>query len=186
MKDANELLIQQLCEQIALEEHLCQLIQGQADGINDSQFLDAKALLAGTADTLRRHFDALNKLLDVLEKDGISLTGSGRLTNGGTHLHPETASEALAVSRMLRDDYAALNRVTISNTMLHTAALALKSQDLALAALKHLENIAPFVVQIGELLPDVIARELQAHSDEVDLSIAKEALRNTKRAWGRA
>lgn len=185
MKNANDLLIQQLCEQIALEEHLCQLIQGQADGIEDSQFLDAKALLAGTADTLRQHFDSLNKLLDVLEKDSNPGFGGAR-SNGGAPLHHETASEELVMSKMLRDDYAALNRVTISNTMLHTAALALNSKDLALAALKHLENIAPFVVQIGELLPDVIARELQAHSDEVDLSAAKEALRNTKRAWGKA
>ncbi len=42
------------------------------------------------------------------------------------------------VSRMLRDDYTALNMAAISYTMLHTTALAFHDQSVATTALAHL------------------------------------------------
>jgi hypothetical protein len=89
----------------------------------------------------------------------------------------------MQISRILRDDYAALNHVTISTTQLHTLALSLGARDVAELALTHLENLAPLVVKIGELIPSVTTRELVKEFPSVDQGVAQTALLNTKRAW---
>jgi hypothetical protein len=87
------------------------------------------------------------------------------------------------MSKILLDTFAALNRITISNTLLHTTALALGNDDIAAQTLKHLDNLAPIIVKIGELLPQVVTLELQADNPAVPLSAAHQALENTKHIW---
>lgn len=179
-----DILKQQLSEQIALEEHLVKIIEDQISDIDDTNFADAKNLLTKTREALESQFTPLNELLDKLERDALTDRKRAIAGNGGGFKSPLILEqENRRISRILRDDYSALNLITISNTLLHTMALALNCQEVAEIALKHIENLAPLVVKIGELMPEVIARELYSDSPTINQSVAQTALKNIQLAW---
>ena len=84
---------------------------------------------------------------------------------------------------MLYDDYAALSSVAMGNTLLHTTALAADSTEIAELALKHLTNMASFVVKMSDLMPIVVALELSAQFPQVKASIGELAAKNARQAW---
>ncbi len=90
-----------------------------------------------------------------------------------------------AVSKMLRDDYTALSLAAISQTMLHTTGLAMKEQSTASLAHGQLSDLTPLIVDLSELIPLVVARELANDGENVDTSVGPEARRNTQKAWNR-
>jgi hypothetical protein len=183
MNNHNEILKQQISEQIALEEHFYNLLEQQILQIDSEYFEDAKSLLINAAEVLGEHYTALNLMLDSLDQDLLAQLGSS-VVNGSAHKNQFLVSDSnIKISKILRDDYSALNLLTISNTLLHTTALALNSEAVASLALKHLENLVPFVIRIGELMPDVITRELQSSSSKINSEVAETALRNAKLAW---
>lgn len=184
MNNLDEHLKQYLREQIALEEQLYKKIEDQISGIKEAEFADAKDLLIKTNQVLEKHFTPLNKLLDLLDQNTSEAIAKAAASNGGGFKNPSRESqESIRISRILRDDYSALSLITISNTLLHATALALKSTEVAEIALKHLENLAPLMVMIGELVPGVVTRELWSHSSAIDLSVAKLAVQNAQQVW---
>jgi hypothetical protein len=185
MEIHDSVLIKHISEQVALEEHLCALIDKQISEIDHELFPDAIDLLVSAQKVLLNNFAALNKLLDQLEVDASISRSIAREGNGHITVDREGV-EYRQTSKMLRDDYSALNLITISNTLLHTIALALGSADVASTALRHLENLAPLVVKIGELMPEIATKELGAQFSWVDLLSAKTALKNVQLAWQKA
>ena len=125
MENHDHILKRYLSEQIALEEQLCCIIESQISEIDEGDFADARDLLKKTGQVLERHFTPLNDLLAKLERDAIIVKKSAISSNGGEFNVPRNRERQNRISRILRDDYSALNRITISNTLLHTAALAL-------------------------------------------------------------
>ena len=186
MEHRAEILRTYLSEQIALEEQLCRIIEDQIAEIDDSDFEDAKDLLTNARQVLERHFTPLNELLDKIEQEALSAQKVSAATNGAGAVPLDLRKNDKKVSRILRDDYSALNLITISNTLLHTTALALGCLDIAALALQHLENLAPLVVRLGKLMPAIITRELRHETPSVDPSVAVTALRNAQLAWQRA
>ncbi len=183
MSSQNQILIQHIHEQIALEEQLCKIIEKQISEINEPNYIDAKNLLIRAFKTLESQFAPLNSILDKLE-DASSIDIFKTESNGiemKNLLDPEQKNSI--ISRILRDDYSALNLITMSNTLLHTTALALESKEVAELALQHIKNLAPVVIKIGQMVPDVVTRELKIKSPLIDLNIAKTALKNTQQAW---
>lgn len=182
MENYQDILLQHLREQIALEEHLCKVIQDHVSLVDGVEFADAKHLLESANKTLEHHFIALNQLLDNHEHGGV-----GYQSTNGAHVN-SSATEAtrIRISQILRDVYSALNQITISNTLLHTIALALNSQQVADIALKHLENLTPIVVKLGQLVPAVAARELRIVCPTTYEQAAVAALSNTRSAWRKA
>jgi hypothetical protein len=161
------------------------MMEGQISEIDENDFADARNLLIKASEVLANHFTPLNESLDKLEQDTlnarkISVAGNGA---GPTKNSLDRKLNYQQISKILRDDYSALNLITMNNTLLHTTALALDCHDVATIALKHLENLAPLVIKMGELVPEVVTRELYSASPKIDLNIAKTALENTKLVW---
>jgi hypothetical protein len=191
MKKIDRLLIEQLREQLAIEEDLCTMLEEQIDDILETKYSEARNLLISAKEVLIRHFIALNETLDKLEMhdtDSRALEIKHKSNGIDTQSESNSSNEQKnrKISRILRDDYSALNLVTISNTLLHTLALAIDNQYVADLALRHLENLTPLVVRLGELMTDVVTLELHAELPEIDLKSAKIALQNTKLAWKKA
>ncbi len=181
------LLRRYLAEQIGLEEDLARIIKQQTQDINEAEYPDAKKLLEETQSALEDHFVPLNEALDRIELEVIKEQKESSKSNGKpggfSNTLPSYELEHGFVSRLLRDDYSALNLITMGNSLLHTTALALDRQDVASVSLRHLENLAPLVVKIGRLLPEVAARELRSEAPDIDLSIAQVAWQNIVAAW---
>ena len=187
MNSLDHLLKQYLGEQIGLEEHIYSIIEQQISEIDEKDFSDAKSLLIETKQVLERHFLPLNEMLDHLERDAVTDREKVVGSNGTGFKNPGDKDQKNGrISRILRDDYSALNLITMGNTLLHTTALALDCQKVAVIALKHLQNLAPLVVKIGKLAPQMVARELRAESPKIDLSVAQIALKNTQLVWREA
>lgn len=87
------------------------------------------------------------------------------------------------VSKMLRDDYTALNLASFSYTMLHTTGLAFKDQAVADLALRHLQELTPLIIRFNEIVPNVVAAELADEGGGVDTEVGGEAIENTQQAW---
>ena len=87
------------------------------------------------------------------------------------------------VSRMLRDDYTALNLSSISYTMLHTTGLAFQDHVVADLALSHLQQLTPLIMRYNEIIPNVVTAELQDEGPGIDTSVGSEAIDNTQAAW---
>ncbi len=182
MTEQKDILLKYLSEQISIEEDLYALIQEQLVELESTDYDDAKKILRQASQLLEKHFTPLNQLLDKLEKIPKSL----QLKNNARSIQlAKKSTETCSgyVASILRDDYATLNRITMSNTLLHTIALALDSTELADLSLTHLENLAPLVIEIGDLVPTILAQELCKNSPDINPAIALIALANAKRAW---
>src|SRR5262245_5580317 len=89
------------------------------------------------------------------------------------------------VSRMLRDDYAALSFAAVCYEMLHTTALHLGEHRVAELALRHLAGCARSIARIGDVMPAVLLAELH---DEEDAGsplpgVIEQAQRNVRAVW---
>jgi hypothetical protein len=69
--------------------------------------------------------------------------------------------------------------------MLHTTGLALKQPETANLALSQLHDITPIIVDISEIIPLVVIRELSNDSEVIDRTVGDTAIRNTQKAWSR-
>lgn len=185
MNKQQTILVKYLNEQIAIEEQLHQTMSEQIAEIDLTSFADAKHLISRTIKALEKHFAPLNLLLDKLLKLGELIPKVPSYANGKDSGIGIEGTHRLELSKLLKQYFSALNLISISNAQLHTVALTLGAEDVAKLALQHLENIAPIVSKLRELIPEVIAGEL-ASTNKIDPATIKTALMNTELAWKKA
>jgi hypothetical protein len=90
------------------------------------------------------------------------------------------------VSRDLRDDYTSLSLVAMAYTSFHAYGLTVGDERLARLAQQHLKDVTPLLIDISEVLPEVVVREVHAESDFLtDETVGAQAVANTQRAWSR-
>jgi hypothetical protein len=183
MENCENILTQYIREQIALEEHFCSLLSEQATEIGE-EYHEVHTLIGEMCEVLEKHYQPLNDILSQLEDaDSSALFETGEGKKNHLHSVPSDLKKIPRISKMLRDDYSALSHIAMSNTLLHTAALLVDRQEVSKLALEHLMNLTPLVVRINEILPEVVARELQNSSAKIDPSLAQTAIENIRRAW---
>ena len=182
MTQLDNILGNYLAEQVALEERLYKEVEQQLAVLNTEDFADVNDLLNGMKAVLGKHFARLNGELDRLEKHSYpDVTG---LSSGAWEAGEHNAKwKRLRASQMLRDDYTALNAAAMGNTLLHTAALAAESKAVAEVALEHLGNITQFLVQMNELTPKVVARELSREFSFIESTVGEIAAKNALGVW---
>jgi ferritin-like metal-binding protein YciE len=179
-----EVLQQYVSDMLALDKHIHEAIRRQRDDKNMQQHGQAHQLVARMEETLDQQISELEQHVERLGgsssspvKDAVSAT-LGAIAGMYDKVRSETAS------KMLRDDYTALNLAAISYTMLHTTALGLQDQMTADLALRHLRAWTPHITSINRVIPLVVAKELMEDKDvAVNVSVGDEAVRQTQQAW---
>jgi len=184
MSDRHDNLRPYVADMSAVERHILEAVERQLGDDSTKSFPEALQLLRRVEGALNRHVQALESHLKSF--DGGSLAGTVKETVTGVlgvfaGLYDKVRKEQ--VSRMLRDDYTALNLAAISCTMLHTTALANREQATADLALRHLRDLAPLIMEINEVIPQVVVRELTEEGKAYDASLAQRAARDTQEAW---
>jgi len=184
MDDYNEILKLHVSEQIALEEQACRLMEEQIKDLDEIQFAETREILIKAVEILENNFEQLNSVLSKLEdlEDKVE-PKSSRINGYSLPSSLEQKQNSRRISKMIRDDYSALNLITMSNTLLHTTALTLKNYNIAELALQNLKLLAPLVVRLGEIAPLAVIMELNLGQEKFDTKIAETALLNTKQAW---
>jgi len=187
MQNYNEILNHHLAEQIAIEEHLSAKIEQALGEIREESFVDVKDLLSNIREVLGANYTLLNKAMDKLYEDPEPVeqkAPNGTLTNGKLHEQEKSLERKKGkISKMLREIYSDLSMIAVANTQLHTVGLAYNNDDVAELALRQLENLAALVVKVGEIVPEILTRELMIDEPEIDLAIAQKALANTRMIW---
>ena len=174
-------LIQYLGDMHALESHILQAIDKQANLLNDR--VGSQAKIKTYRDTLSGHVDALQRRLDTL---------------GGSSTHPikEAVAAAAGVaaglydkvrsdeaSKGLRDDYTAINHSIIAYIMLHTTALAFNDQETAALCKRHLTDNARFVMEINAFLPDLVIEEYRNDGLQITEGARATARQTVSEIW---
>ncbi len=184
MKEKNEILYEYVSDMLGVEKHTLEAIERQTRDERVKEYREAYELLMKIETSLTMHTIALERYLSTLDGGPESLLKKAATTALGAvaGFYSKVRAED-PVSRNLRDDYTALSLAAISYTMLHTTGCALNEPQISEIALRHLNEITPFIASLSRLIPIVVAEELSKEGKLSYPSAAQEALTNTQRAW---
>lgn len=160
-----DIVTKYLADMIALEGHIYQAIDKQVKGTTDEP--DVNPILSNIRDTLEQHGKSLQMRLDALGGKATSPLKEAGASVLGVAAGLIDKLRAEEVSKDFRDNYTALSLSNISYVMLITTSLACGDQETADLCTKNLEDNAEFVMQIGNLIPYAVVRDL---SDLTDLN----------------
>lgn len=154
-----------LSDALALERHILEAVERQRDDENVRSHPEVNELVIRIERMLKAHLAELESVTAAIGggKGSVVKKALGGALGVAAGLYDKMRSHEL--SRMLRDDYAALNLAAISYAMMHTMALAVTEENVASLSKRHLEQIPPILDGIRELIPHVVADEI-AHHDE--------------------
>jgi ferritin-like metal-binding protein YciE len=173
-------------DMIALEKDLANAVNGQLEDDRVMRAPNVSAVIGEIATASESRLKRLELLSEALHgqfgaavKEAVaSVTGVMAGIYGKLRKHP--------VSRMLRDDQTVLNLAATSYGMLYTSALAMGNDEVAELALAHLDTLPPQIMELSEVIPDVVARELKDDGEIVDLSVINLAIEAIEQSWASA
>lgn len=185
MADKNrDALRSYLSDMAAVEKHILEAVERQHKDDDIRQFPNAHQFLHRLVGVLQQHVSALEGHLESFPGGGAAHTVKEAVTGvlgaiAGVYdkVRKDTASRAL------RDDYTALSLAAISYTMLHTTALGLRQGATAELALRQLKDLTPLLVELSQILPHIVLRELSFEGYDVETGLDQQAIRNTQEAW---
>jgi ferritin-like metal-binding protein YciE len=166
-------------DMLALERHIAQPLQRQLDMGDTAKYGEAITVVSTLKGLTGSHITALEQCLEQLgghEASPVKSAWSGLLGIGAAAVDSVRKTK---VSKNLRDDYTALNLAAISYTMLYTTAIGLGDSMVADLAQRHLADYARLVMQIMQIIPDVVLRELADDGERV-VTNAGETIRQTR------
>jgi ferritin-like metal-binding protein YciE len=185
MSDRNDTLQQYVSDMLALERHIHDAVRRQRDDDKVASHPKVHSLISRMESTLDEHIEHLERHLKAIGGDSSSPVKEAVSAVAGMAAGLYDKVRTDKVSKMLRDDYTALGLAAISYTMLHTTGLALASEETANIALRHLRHWTPMIVDISEVIPLVVAKELAEDPGQVSPMVGEQAVRNTQSAWSR-
>ena len=176
------ILFRHVSDVLALEHDMQHVIQRQMDDQHVQQHIDAASLIKEIALFTATRVTVLDELSRELggaatAAKSVVAAAAGMLTElfGKVH-HPP-------VSRMLRDDYAALALVATAYSMLYTASVALRHEQASTIAQRNLCGVTPLIMQLSRLIPEVVVAELALNQTDVDARAVDVGREATIVAW---
>jgi hypothetical protein len=184
VKDTREQIRPYVADMAAVEKHILEALERQQKDDSVKGIPEAKSLIDRLAGVLRTHISGLET--HIAGMPGGTMAASVKeavtgLLGGLAGIYDKVRKDS--VSRDLRDDYTALSLATVSYTMLHSTALGLGEMTTAEISLRHLEELTPFVMELAEIIPPVVLKELSAEGYAIDPSCHGQAVKNTQEAW---
>lgn len=87
------------------------------------------------------------------------------------------------VSKMLRDDHTSLSLVCVAYEMLYTTARATHSDVTAQIALTQLQTLTPIIMDISDLIPAAVVKELLELDPLADVNVLPDAANILTKVW---
>lgn len=186
MKDNREALRPYIADMAAVEKHILEALERQRNDDDIKQFPEAFQLIGRIEGVLRRHVQELEQHIQGIPGGGVATTLKEAVTGilgavAGVYdkVRKDTASRAL------RDDYTALSLAAVSYSMLHATALGLNQAMTAQIALSNLKDLTPLIVELSQVIPPVVVKELSFEGYSIEPGVGQQAARNTQEAWSR-
>ncbi len=179
MGNPQETLQQYVSDMISLDKHILDAVDRQIEDKRTSNYPETQQVLTKIQSTLKGHIPGLEQLLSNLGGDSTSPVKKAVSAVAGLAAGTYDKIRTDTVSKMLRDTYTAMSLSAISYTMLHTTGQALKHPQSAELAVGYLKQVTPLIVEISEVVPLVVAHEIE----DTDPAVGKRAVKDTQKAW---
>jgi len=187
MEERDDILVKYVSDQLAAEHHTLDVVASQLGDEDLNDFPQAKEILERIKLVLKEHVTHLQQHLEQdLQQKGGTLSSKVKVAVTevtGTIIGLYNKIRTEKVSKMLRDDYTALSMCSLTYTMLHATALALKSEKTARIALEHLNHLPKFVIELNSVIPSVVVEELGQRGIVLDFQADEKALAESQEAW---
>ena len=170
-------------DMLALERHISAPIAAQLKSADHQAYGEAISIVSRIKTITDAHIAALERHLAAVGGHGGSPIKSAwsALLGGGAAAIDQIRKTK--VSKSLRDDSTALSLAAISYTMLHATAMGLGDRATATLAKRHLDDIAPVIVEISRTMPTVVLQELRDDGESVTISAAELSTMETAESW---
>lgn len=184
MKARSETLQKYVSDMIAVEDHIATAVKRQTEDKHVYEHNpQASQIINEIAQMTEQHAQHLKQHLEKIGGDpakGLKEMATSAL-GAVAGMYDKIRNEK--VSKMLRDDYTALNLAAVSYTMLHTTGLALQDQVTADLALRHLEHYSSIIMRINQIIPSIVVEDLRDDVPMINEASVQQAMENTQNAW---
>jgi ferritin-like metal-binding protein YciE len=165
----------------ALESHIEEALDRQLKETKDDPI--AHAAVQKFHDMVKSHRDELRAL-----QEQTGATAGNPIKDAGAAILGKAAGvidmvRTEGISKSLRDDYAAFSLAAISYSMLHTTSSGLGDKRVASIAEKNLTDYAAAIERINEIMPEVVARELEKDDHKVQSGAIEATRKMVGKAW---
>ena len=180
-----EIVRSYLGDLIAVVDHVSQAVARQAGDEDLKKVPQASAMVQDLKIVLERQHADLKARIETMggaTSGGVLKEALTSVTGALAGLYSKVRGESC--SRMLRDDYTAMNFAMACTGMLHTTALACSDTTTAELTRRHLQDFPPLIMALGDLLPRAVLADLQAAKSPISNSAAAEqTMQDLHDAW---
>jgi ferritin-like metal-binding protein YciE len=185
-KDTNEVLRLYSSDLLELERHIIDMLKEQTDQEEVKRYPEVQQLVTSIQDTVGRHFNELEQGLESLggEKSSLLKQAMGRVA--GTAMGMASRAEGSEkCSKVLRNDYAALDAASLGSLMLYTTAAAFSNDTIGEISERHFNELTALAAETRKLIPEVVVREFADQGYAVNSEVAEEVSRKAQQVWTR-
>jgi ferritin-like metal-binding protein YciE len=185
-KDNNEVLRLYASDLLELERHIIDMLKEQTDQEEVRRYPEIQQLITRIQNTVGRHFNELEQGLEYIggEKSSLLKQAMGRMA--GTAMGMAAKVEgAEKCSKVLRNNYAALDAASLGALMLYTTAAAFDNQRITDISERHLNELTSLAAEAREIIPDLVVREFADEGYSVKSGVSEEARRKIQH-WTRS
>jgi hypothetical protein len=184
-KDSNEILRLYSSDLLELQRHIVDVVKDQTDQEEVRRYPEVQQLVIRIQDTVGRHFNELEQGLESLggEKSSLLKQAMGRVaeTAMGMVIKAEGSEKC---SKVLRNDYLALDAASLGSLMLYTTAAAFNNDRIGEISERHFNELTSLAVEIREMIPEIVVREFADQGYSVNNGVTEEVNRKIQQAWG--
>jgi hypothetical protein len=184
-KDTNEILRLYSSDLLELQRHIVDVVKDQTDQEEVRRYPEVQQLVIKIQDTVGRHFNDLEQGLESLggEKSSLLKQAMGRVaeTAMGMVIKAEGSEKC---SKVLRNDYLALDAASLGSLMLYTTAAAFNNDRIEEISERHFNELTSLAVEIREMIPEIVVREFADQGYSVNNGVTEEVNRKIQQAWG--
>jgi hypothetical protein len=185
MPDNNEILRQYSSDLLGLERHILDMVKDQSGQEEARRYPEVQRLLTRIRDTMGRHTNELEQGLEPLGGETSSMLKQAMGAVAGAAMGMATKAEGSEkCSKVLRNNYAALDAASLGSLMLYTTAAAFNNERVRDMSDRHFSELTSLVVEIRELIPEIVVREFADQGYSVNSGVIEEVNRKTQLAWG--
>jgi ferritin-like metal-binding protein YciE len=185
-KDTNEVLRLYSSDLLELERHIIDMLKEQTDQEEVKRYPEVQQLVTSIQDTVGQHFTELEQGLESLggEKSSLLKQAMGRVAE--TAMGMATRAEGSEkCSKVLRNNYAALDAASLGSLMLYSTAAAFSNDTIGEISERHFNELTALAAETRKLIPEVVVREFADQGYAVNSEVAEEVSRKAQQVWTR-
>lgn len=185
-RDTNEVLRLYSSDLLELQRHILDMVEDQTKLEEVRRYPEVQQLVSRVQDTVGRHFNELEQGLESLggEKSSMLKQAMGRVAGAAMGMASK-AEGSEKCSKVLRNNYAALDAASLGSLMLYTTAAAFSDDTIGEISERHFNELTSLAAETRNLIPELVVREFAEEGYPVNSEVTEEVSRKTQQVWTR-